>query len=275
MATSWTTPVKPLIKEWKFAQDVNGYSGTRLYLTTTNDDSTAVELPVIGDQWDTTYTNVTVKRIDVSFTCERNNTYKTYTISYDSYVDAQVQYNNQGNNMELLPLNMDLSCDYNTFNNPTADQGANFWGWTSAPTVRLTGQTILKPVPMESFVIVRYVYGTNLRAYNDLARKCVQKVNTYEMMKFPIATVRFDGAQFEEVKNNARYSERKWLVSLKFTARLEPLDTWQHLYNPITNKYEEIVFGPNAEKLYGDYDLTSLFTFGQSSLGTDPVFPNQ
>jgi hypothetical protein len=159
--------------------------------------------------------------------------------------------------MSELPISIDLSSDFNTFTNPEGTS-PNFWYWKSAPNVKITGETFIKPNPQESFIITRNVYGSNLEGYHDIARKCVMKVNKEEMMKFPKETVRFDGAQFEEITNNARSSERKWKVQLKFSAKLAANLTWQMDYNPTNNSFEERLFAPLGTKAYETEDLKLL-----------------
>ncbi len=271
--------VRPLRQEWNFVQDFNGLYGTRVYLDCADEHPEAVDLPILWDGWDEDNATCTLKKIDIRFLCDRGNDVKRYTLNYDSYVNPEPEYNDIGSNENLLPTNIDIAAEWTVYQNPSTPDvtisPGEMWSWKSSPTVQATDVTIIKSTPVETFVITRYGWGADLHEYNEKAKLCVGKVNKTEFLKFDPETVRFDGANLEEIKNNSRHT-RKWLARLKFSAKLGLNDTWNKTWNFKTNTYEELIHGGDVEKkLHDKEELTQLFRFGQGGISANPVFPNQ
>lgn len=276
--------VKPIMSEWNWGQDINGYYGTRVFVTVTEGDSGSTTLPNLGDSWSADYPLLTAKKIDAKYINDNPHCPQKIIVSYDSYYVANPEYNDTGNNADLLPITIDMAPDYDTYNNPADATSTKYWYWADGvadpPAVapdRVTGVTLFRLVPQETFMISRYVFGSNLVAYHAIAKTSVGKVNADVWMGFAKETVRFDGAQFEEIRNDRKGSQRKWLARLKFSAKLKPDDTWNKIYNAETNAYDEILFytgvGTAGAKLYETVNLIQLFTFGASALSASPVVP--
>jgi len=277
---------KPIMSEWNWGRDINGYYGTRVFVTST--DADAIALPDLGDSWSTALPTLTVKKWDVKYINDNPNCPQRIVVSYDSYYVANPEYDESGgggtNNSDLLPISIDMAPDYDTYNNPADSTSTKYWYWADGVAVppavapkRATGVTLFRLLPQESFIISRYVFGTNLVAYHNIAKNTVGKVNNGLWMGLDIGTVRFDGVQFEEIRNDRKGTQRKWLAKLKFSAKLKSGDTWNKLYNPETNTYDEMLFysgvGANGAKMYEEANLVTLFTFGAAALSASPVVP--
>ena len=287
------------VKDWKLKRSIIPgtpiYTGYRVFIESSANpsDSTIIPFPDIGASWDSDYYNVTMKtweqtRLDDNPTCPRE---------WTCYYDSTLVYNwaNGSSIPPYVPIQAELSGEYNTVDNPSTGNGQ--WYWSNNMSYA-TNIKIPKYVFTETLVLTRYIYGNDLVDFHSKAMyPCLNKVNNYTFLGYQTVsgivitdpnfwvppkdggfqeeTVLFTGCTLDE--QVSEYMNRKWECKLHFQVRCVPNATgdtdptkpgaygWNYIYNTITGNYDKLLMGidpVNSPKLFDTADFSLLFTVG-------------
>jgi hypothetical protein len=253
-----------LVSNWRFTTTASGISGTREYIESADMTSvtgaTASVVPKIGDAWDTTYTAVTCKSIEIRYLGDNENCPKIYVCSYD---DTPVTQTEQPVGEDDLPRSMSITGELISW-----EPKPGTWKWKG--TGLDCNQPIYRHVSTEEIVVTRVI--KDIDDYNSHLFGAVNKTNNYTLWGFQHGSLLFVGADITEFRNRA--GAKRWKVDLKFVARkvLDPIDAgsntwgWNTQLNEDTGKWDSPWFN-GATYLYPEWDFSELFT--KCPLGSD------
>lgn len=259
--------VYELTEGWSFSVGTEGTQGTRVYLESTLMDPslTTVDLPQIGDSFDSTYTSCKLKSIQVTLVNNSSSCGKKYTCNYDGKpYSEQVQLGEAD-----LPKSVDIGGELLSF--VIKSPGCK---WNS------DGKQVEQPIyKRETLVVYRMSRKiSDFDDFMDAVKANVNKINDDTFFDCKKHMLLFNGATLQEYFDN--YGVKRWKADLQWTYRSVTGDStagkdgWRYVLREDTGTFDTITI-PGFE-LYaeGDFEglLTSSTTFGTS---INQSFPSQ
>jgi len=248
---------KELTSGYELVYAASGITCSRLFHDA---DSTGTDsLPEVGDVLDSsddalkTVVVLTVKKTKMGNHPDKN----LYAIAYGNSPGAVEADGEASTDPDNLPISGGMSGE--AINIDGTKTGSLFvWKGTSTAV----DQQMFRKTITGSFRVTKRLADLELNKWAQYSGKINSKILSLGGQKFAIGLVLFNGAEFEEYRNNE--GKKRWRVGFSFTVKAQLQGSayvgWNYLLDQKTNIFKEVVDSTNDRNLYEEANLGLLLS---------------
>jgi len=264
------TTVYELIEGNNFNENETGVTGVKVFTDIPN-SSTPVELPLIGDQWDSTYDLLLVRSIDKTLICkDKSKWVVNYSTRDEDDFGGELSEEN-------LPVQISMGVESVSWT-PPSKYSSNFT-WVDATGYE--GTLNLSEVKQNINLLVGLTTYTFTRRVNDLISfkianyKSIGRINATTFYGLPRGLLLYKGSEIDSYKDNN--GRKSWLARLTFVQRITTpnrlfnidgemsdleVDGWQYALREADGEFSRPYFTTASSYLYSYADFKGLITSG-------------